>query len=79
LVTAQRAEVLVPAGQPEVIARLLESLSRREPDVASRLVGQAVTHTRPDEQFDAPVLVAPIRIDAVDVPELPAPEPVRAK
>jgi hypothetical protein len=70
-------DVLVPAGQPEVIARLMASLNAQEPDVASRLVGRAVTRRGIAQFAEAPVSVAPILIEAVDVPELPAPEPVR--
>ncbi len=72
------AEVLVPSGQPQVIARLLASLGGQEPGVASQLVGRAVTRAGVDQSAEAPVSVAPIRIDAVDIPELRAPEPVRA-
>jgi hypothetical protein len=71
------AEVLVPTGQPEVIARLLASLSGQEPGVASRLVGRAGTRADVFQSTEAPVSVAPIRIDAVDIPELRAPEPLR--
>jgi hypothetical protein len=72
------AEVLVPTGQPEVIARLLASLSAQEPGVASQLVGRAARRADVYQAAEAPVSVSPIRIDAVDIPELRAPEPLRA-
>ncbi len=72
------ADVLVPTGQPEVIARLLASLSGQEPGVASQLIGRAATRADVYQSAEAPVSVAPIRIDAVDIPELRAPEPLRA-
>ena len=72
------ADVLVPTGQPEVIARLLASLSAQEPGVASQLIGRAATRADVYQSAEAPVFVAPIRIDAVDVPELRAPEALRA-
>jgi hypothetical protein len=72
------ADVLVPTGQPEVIARLLASLSGQEPGVASQLIGRAATRADVFQSAEAPVSVAPIRIDAVDIPELRAPEPLRA-
>jgi hypothetical protein len=70
-------EVLVPTGQPEVIARLLTSLNGQEPAVASQLVGQAATRGDVYQSAETPVAVAPIRIDAVNIPELRAPEPLR--
>jgi hypothetical protein len=78
--TSRRDEfdVLVPAGQPEIIARLLASLHAQEPGVASQLVGQAVTRADVTQSAEAPVSVAPILIKAVEVPELLALEPVRA-
>jgi hypothetical protein len=71
------AEVLVPTGQPEVIARLLASLSGQEPGVASQLVGRAATRADAYQSAETPVSVAPIRIDVVNIPELRAPEPLR--
>jgi hypothetical protein len=70
-------QVLVPAGQPQLIARLLVSLQGREPTVASQMVGRAVTPADPAIAAGADVIVAPIRIEAVTVPELVAPEPLR--
>jgi hypothetical protein len=71
-------EVLVPTGQPEVIVRLLTSLNGQEPAVASQLVGRAATRADVYQSAETPVAVAPIRIDAVNIPELRAPEPLRA-
>ena len=74
--SASDLEVLVPAGQPEMIARLLTSLQVQEADVASRLVGQTATGAHIDPAAAEPVLVAPILIKSVDVPELRALEPL---
>jgi hypothetical protein len=78
--TSRRGEpdVLVPAGQPEIIARLLASLHAQEPDVASQLVGRSVVRAGRTQPAEAPVSLAPILIEAVNVPELSALEPVRA-
>ena len=74
----REAEVLVPRGQPETIARLLASLNGQEPAVASQLVGRTATRADVYQSAETPVSVAPIRIDVVNVPELRALEPLRA-
>jgi hypothetical protein len=70
--------VVVPAGQPEVIARLVASLRAQEPDVASQMLGGAVARAGMASSGEAPVSVAPILIKSVDVPELLVLEPIRA-
>ena len=75
---ADELDVLVPAGQAAIIARLLVSLRAQEPGVAAQLVGRTVTRTGIVHSADAPVSVAPILVKAVDVPDLLALEPVRA-
>jgi hypothetical protein len=75
--SASDFEVLVPAGQPEVIGRLVASLQVQEADVASRLIGPTAARIRVETGPEAqPVSVAPILIRAVDVPEMRALEPL---
>lgn len=75
---AEELNVVVPAGQPEVIARLVASLRAQEPDVASQMLGGAVARAGMTSSAEAPVSVAPILIKSVDVPELLVLEPIRA-